>query len=149
MIKRTHLAIGAFLALLFLEQVRYKLVFIPVVLLASLLPDIDSAYSYLGHHKVFRPLQFFVRHRGLIHSFTFCVAISVLLAFFFPVVALGFFVGYAGHLFSDSLTVEGIRPFWPLEKESVGKIRVGGRIETGVFTALCIADAVLFVGLFI
>ena len=149
MIKKTHLAIGLVLGLLFLPHVSHKILFIPIILIASLVPDIDCAYSYLGHMKIFRPLQWFVRHRGLIHSFVFCVFICLICALFVPVIALPLFLGYFGHLFADSLCVEGILPFWPLKKTLSGKIRVGGSVEHGVFIGLVLVNIALFVSWFV
>lgn len=149
MIKRTHLAIGLAFALLFLPHVNNKLLFFPIVLICSLLPDIDSPDSYFGHHKLWRPLQFIVTHRGIFHSFTLCILVSFVFAFFVPVLALPFFLGYSSHLLSDSFTQEGITPFWPWKRTSTGFLRTGGTVERGVFITFLIIDAVLFVKLFI
>ena len=146
---KTHLAIGVFLTLLLLPSVTHRVIFVPIVLLASLLPDIDSAYSTFGHKRIFRPLQLFVKHRGIIHSLTFCVFITALFAFLIPVLALPFFLGYGGHLLADSLTLDGIRPFWPLKKRASGKILTGGMIEQGIFIALIAANVLLVVSLLI
>ncbi len=148
MIKRTHLAIGLALAFVFLPHVNYKLVFFPVVLIAALLPDIDSPGSAVGHNSIFRPLQFVARHRGVFHSFSFCIIASVILAFLLPVLALPFFLGYGSHLFADSFTQEGIMPFWPWKKSSSGLLRTGGTTEYSIFIGFLIADAALFLGLF-
>jgi len=94
---------------------------------------------------IFRPLQFFVKHRGVIHSFTTGIVLSVLLAFFWPVASLGFFIGYSVHLICDSFTKEGIQPFWPLRARSKGFIATGGRIEDSLFVFLVLVDAVLIV----
>ncbi|MCH7567882.1 MAG: metal-dependent hydrolase [Nanoarchaeota archaeon] len=149
MLMKTHLVIGAFAVVFFLPYVSHKLIFVPVVLIASLLPDIDSGFSTLGRRKIFRPLQFLTKHRGIIHSFTFCIAVSVLLAFYFPLIAFPFFLGYALHLLADSWTIEGIRPFWPLKDISRGKIRVGGTMEETVFIVFIILDAIFLIFLFI
>lgn len=148
MINKTHLAIGFGLMLLFLPHVSHKIWFVPVILIASLLPDIDSAHSSLGHHWFFRPLQWLSKHRGMIHSFTFCIIISLIFAFFMPVIALPFFLGYFGHLFADSLTVEGIRPFWPMKKEIDGQLRTGSKIEDGIFIGIIFFDIVIFLSWF-
>ena len=140
--------IGFCFGLFFFEYMNEKIFFIPIILLASLLPDIDSAYSYLGREKVFRPLQFFVRHRGFIHSFTFAIVAAVLLAMFIPVVAFPFFLGYSLHLLADSLTVEGIRPFWPWKDEVSGKIRTGGIVEYGIFASFAIISLFFLISLF-
>lgn len=148
MIKRTHLAIAGALVLIFLPHVNYKLLFIPLVLIAALIPDIDSPDSYLGHHKIWRPLQFLVQHRGIFHSMTLCIIVSFLFAFILPIVALPFFLGYSSHLMADSFTQEGITPFWPWKRTSNGSLRTGGSIEYGIFIAFAIVDVLLAIGLF-
>ena len=107
---KTHVAFGAFLALVFLPFIVHKWIFVPIVLFCSLLPDIDCMHSYLGRYKILRPMQWIVKHRTLFHSLTFAVIISLLFAFYIPILAFPFFLGYVGHLFSDSITPEGIRP---------------------------------------
>src|SRR3989344_2145555 len=129
MLKRTHLAVAFANAFYFLPYVNNKLVFFPVILLSTLLPDIDSAFSSVGRHKIFRPLQWIFNHRGAIHSYTVAMALSILLAFFYPVLAFPFFLGYSFHLFLDAFTVQGIAPFWPFKKRSEGRIVTGGRVE--------------------
>ncbi len=148
MLARTHFVFGLFLALIFFAEVNNKLIFLPVVLIASLLPDIDCMYSYLGKNKLFRPLQFFVKHRGAIHSLTICLIISLAFAFFIPVLAFPFFLGYAGHLFIDSITPDGIRPLWPLKNCISGKIGTGGNIEKMFFYFLIIVSFILALSLF-
>ncbi|HLF54056.1 MAG TPA: metal-dependent hydrolase [Candidatus Nanoarchaeia archaeon] len=149
MIKRTHFVIGLAFALLFLPHVNNKFIFFSVALICSLLPDIDSPNSYYGHHKIFRPLQWVSKHRGVFHSFTICIIASFAFAFFIPILALPFFLGYASHLAADSFTLEGITPFWPWKKTSNGFIRTGGHSEYPVFIGFLIIDALLFLRLFV
>lgn len=149
MIKRTHLAIGLATGLYFLPLVKYKLWFVPIILLASLLPDVDHSFSQLGKRRIFRPLQLFMKHRGPLHSYTLCVLFSLILAFFFPKVALPFFLGYSFHLFGDSFTVNGIKPFWPWKFESSGVVRSGGVIDRTLFWTFLTIDVFLFVMLFV
>jgi len=134
--------------ILFVQHINNQLVFVGMVLLATVLPDLDSSFSSWGRHLIFRPLQFFVKHRGIIHSFTTGVIASVAIAFFWPVASLGFFVGYSVHLICDSFTKEGIQPFWPLKAKSKGFIVTGGRIEESIFIFLILVN-VLLVGLFL
>lgn len=143
MLIRTHLAFAVLLIILFVKYVTNKWIFIGVLLIASVLPDIDSGFSNVGNRWYLRPLQFFVKHRGFIHSFTFAILISIILAYFWPVAALGFFLGYSVHLFCDSFTKEGIKPFWPLKIISKGPLLVGGRVEMGLFLVLVLADVAL------
>lgn len=145
MLTRTHLAIGLCAALFLLDHVVYKFAFVVVTLIASILPDLDSNFSTIGRHVIFRPAQLLSKHRGFFHSFTFCFAATLVLSFYFPIYALPFFLGYGMHLFSDSFTVDGIQPFWPLSKSSKGLLRVGGHTEILLFTLLCIACGVLIV----
>ena len=149
MMKRTHLAIGLAFALLFLPHVNDKISFFLIAVSSSLIPDIDSPTSYLGRHKIFRPLQWLSRHRGIFHSFTICVALSIVFSFYIPVLALPFFLGYSSHLVADSFTLEGITPFWPWAKTSEGVIRTGSRLEKPVFIAFLIVDAIFFLRLFV
>lgn len=149
MLLRTHLALGLLGALFFFPVVKYPLIFFPVVIISCILPDVDSAYSFLGRFPLLRPLQWVVKHRGIIHSFTFCLLISVLFALFIPVLALPFFLGYSIHLIADSATVEGIRPYWPLKTEYAGRIRVGSVFEKGLCYGVVIANVLLIVRLFI
>jgi inner membrane protein len=145
MLIKTHLAITIFFVLLLLPFVNHRIIFVVVALLATYIPDIDSRYSSLGHKRTARVLQFFTKHRGLIHSFTFLFLIVFLLALFFPIISLGFFLGYSSHLFADSFTLDGIKPFYPNKKLSKGKVATGGVIENGIFSVFLLLDAVLFV----
>jgi inner membrane protein len=149
MIKRTHIVIALALALLFLPHVNYKLIFFPVVLVCALLPDIDSPNSFLGSIKIFKPLQFAVKHRGIFHSFTLCILVALALAFFAPLLALPFFLGYSSHLIADSFTEEGIMPFWPWKRTTNGPVRTGGRREWFIFIGFIVLDVLFFIGLFI
>jgi len=142
---RTHFSIAILAILLFLPQINNKIIFIFTALIATLLPDIDTAFSTLGKEKVFRFLQFFVRHRGFIHSFTFAIVISIIIAFFLPIVSLGFFLGYGIHLFADSFTREGIMPFWPYKGVSKWHIKTGGLVETSVFVVFLLLDLLVLI----
>ena len=77
------------------------------------------------------------------HSFTFVILITVFFALFFPIVALPFFLGYSLHLFADSLTIEGIKPFYPYKKRVCGRIKSGGRTEISIFLFFIFANLLL------
>ncbi|MFA7708193.1 MAG: metal-dependent hydrolase [Candidatus Pacearchaeota archaeon] len=149
MLLKTHIVFAIFVILLFLEHVTNPLVFVLMVFIATILPDLDSGFSSYGRHFIFRPLQFFTKHRGIIHSFSFAILISVVLAVFFPKLSLGFFLGYSVHLILDSFTKEGIQPFWPFRIRSSGFIRSGGKIEETLFFTLLILDIILFFAVFL
>jgi inner membrane protein len=143
MLLRTHLAFGMLVILLFIQHVSYKFTFVCLALIATVIPDLDTPTSSWGRHMIFRPLQFFARHRGLLHSFTIAVFVSFILAFVWPIASLGFFAGYSFHLLLDSFTKEGVQFFWPFKYGSRGFIKTGGRIEDSIFVFLVLTDVFL------
>jgi len=128
MFKRIHILIGFFAAIFFLPDVNNKLVFFPVVMIASLIPDLGSLIAHKKDYKMLKPLKA-QSYKDFMHSYTLCIILSALLAFFYPLLALPFFIGYSFHLFFDSLTVTGTIPFWPLKIKSKGFIVPGGKTE--------------------
>lgn len=149
MLFKTHLALGVFLLLMFFPHSQYKLIFLSIILIASILPDVDTAFSTVGKNVIFRVLQWLTKHRGVIHSFTLCITVSFILAFIYPPAAFPFFLGYGIHLLMDSFTVDGIRPFWPLNDSLAGKITTGGRVEYLFFVIFVILDVILFISWFV
>ena len=149
MLLKTHAMFALLLIILFLNSINNKWIFTGMLLIATVLPDLDSGFSSYGRHLIFRPLQFFVKHRGIIHSLTFAVLLSILLAVYWPVASFGFFLGYSVHLICDSFTKEGIRPFWPSKFRSKGLIATGGRIEESLFFSLIFINIVLFFAVFV
>lgn len=145
MMLKTHLALSAVVALLFLSKISNKLMFLAVIFVATLIPDIDTGFSTAGKNIFFKPLQFFVKHRGIFHSFTFCIIVSFVLAYFWPALSLPFFLGYGFHLFLDSFTKDGIMVFWPWKKTSTGIFKTGGRMETSLFIFLLVIDFLLLI----
>jgi len=144
MLLKTHLAITILAVLAFISAVEYKFVFVLMAFIGTILPDIDSGFSTIGSYKILKPLQFFVRHRGLVHSFSFLFLTTFIFVLFFPVLAFGFFLGYGLHLLADMFSVEGILPFYPLRKKEKGWIKTGGKTETSVFVFFIIADLLMF-----
>ena len=145
MLIRTHLAVTLMAVLFLIDKVNYPYIFVAVIIIATFVPDIDTAYSSLGKSRIFRPLQVFVRHRGFIHSFSFLFMIILILILIYPISALPFFVGYGLHLFMDSFSIEGIKPFYPWGRTSSGKIKTGGKIEVALFLILIIIDLFLII----
>ena len=130
-------------ALFFIPNVTYKTAFLSLVMIATLLPDIDSMNSIPGKHWYLRPLQWTTKHRGLLHSFTFCTIVSFGFAFIIPVMAFPFFLGYVSHLMGDAMTEEGIRPWWPFRKEIEGFFRTGKMTEKVIFWGLVVICVVI------
>jgi len=138
-----------FFVLLFISVVEYKFAFVLVALFATFIPDADSKFSTLGKRKSLRILQFFIKHRGVMHSFSFLILVTLVLVLFFPIISLGFFLGYGIHLLADSFTVQGIRPFYPLKKKSYGRIKTGKRSETIVFVFFLVGNLMLLMWKFL
>ena len=144
MLFKTHLMFGIFAIILMISFVNDKIIFVIIALIATIIPDIDHSDSKLGRKLIFRPFQFFIRHRGMVHSFTIAIFISILIAIFFPIVSLGFFLGYSVHLLCDSFTREGIEPFWPFDYKTHGYLRTGEKYEEILFVFMIAVNLVLF-----
>ncbi|MFB6113920.1 MAG: metal-dependent hydrolase [Halodesulfurarchaeum sp.] len=98
------------------------LVGVPVLLLAARVPDFDRWLPLLSH-------------RGLTHTIWFAIVLSVAFAVGIGTVldpaitpeshtllvygTLGAVVGLLSHLLGDSVTPQGIRPFWPLSSRRI------------------------------
>ena len=143
MLYRTHLVIGLFVAVLFLPFVSNPLSFLFIVLVGSLFPDIDTAFSKVGRNIPAKIVQIFTTHRGMIHSITLALLISWILSIFFPKLAFGFFVGYSVHLLADSFTKMGITPFWPYSRVARGMIKTNSLTEKGIFFVFVVLDLIL------
>ncbi|MBU2503688.1 MAG: metal-dependent hydrolase [Nanoarchaeota archaeon] len=128
MFKKIHLIIGLFIVLYFLPAVNNKLIFFPIVLIASLIPDLDVVLAPRRDFRILRPLKN-PTYKDFMHSYTVCIFLAILIAVFFPLFALPFFIGYSSHLFFDSLTIVGIVPFWPLKSRVSGFIVPDSKTE--------------------
>jgi len=140
---KTHLVIALFFVLMFFSYIENPIVFLPVAFLATIIPDIDSRFSKIGKHKIFRIFNFFVRHRGITHSFTFLAVVSVLIFLSFKEILIPFVLAYSFHLLLDAITIGGIMPFYPLKFRIKGKIRTGGIIENFLFLFFIAIDSFL------
>ena len=123
----------------------YKTAFVIVALIATFIPDIDSRFSTIGKNKINRLFQWLTKHRGVIHSFTFLMVLTLLLVLFIPILSLGFFLGYGVHLLADSFTLNGIRPFWPSKMGISGRLSTGRKLEKALFFTFIITDLLLLI----
>ncbi len=149
MLSKTHISITIFFVFLFLSFVPHKIIFFASAIFATLLPDLDSKTSKLGREKIFRPLQLFLKHRGILHSLLSLIFFSVLIEIYFPIVLAGFVLGYFLHLLTDSLTVRGIALFYPFFKFRFSFIiRTGKNLEKIIYWITFIFN-VLFIILYL
>jgi len=141
--------IGLAIALHFVTHVTHQFAFILIVLAATVLPDIDSGFSALGRNWFAKPVQVLTSHRGFLHSYTFCIFVSIIISLAYPIAALPFFLGYSFHLLADSFTIQGIRPFWPLQVVSKGPVKTGGAVEDAIFWIFVILVGLFVISLFL
>jgi inner membrane protein len=138
MMFRTHIVFSLLIALLIFPLFSLnKGIFLIVFLFAALLPDIDSAYSFIGGRV--KLIGWVFRHRGLFHSFLMTALLSGIVYFFTNLVfAIVFVLGYISHLVLDMLNHEGIRPLYPFSFRLKGFIRTSSLAEYLLFTTCLI-----------
>ena len=138
MLGRTHLAIGVLCALFLLPfiSVPSKILFVFVVALGSILPDVDHEKSKINRLcPVTRIVPAFFKHRGFFHSL-FPPALIILAGWYFHEQFLCYSLafGYMTHLLSDSLTRMGINFLHPFSTLHIrGPIETGTMVETAIF----------------
>lgn len=139
MMWKTHLAFGGLIGLLLIPILKpYSIIlFLSIILFASLLPDIDHPDSKVGR-KV-KIIGFLFKHRGFFHSI-FGVALFTIPFIYFKlnIIAIPILIGYCSHLLGDLITLEGITPFYPLQINVKGFLKVNSWTETGLFFLLLI-----------
>lgn len=143
MLFRTHIVFGLFLLLLFFGFVDNKYLFFIFGFIGIIVPDLDSKYSKFGRRIVFRPIQFFLSHRGIIHSLIFGIVVGLVIGIFSPAASPGFFIGFASHILIDSFTKEGVAAFYPIKKRSHGLIETGSFTESFIFYGFLLVDSIM------
>jgi len=141
---KTHAAFG-FLAGIF--AVSYlnpanQILFMFLVMLGAMLPDIDHPKSKLG--SKIKIIGYLFEHRGFFHSFLAIPLLAFLIYYFTSsyVYALPLAIGYASHLLSDVITKEGIMPLHPFTKWRIrGFVKTGGAWEYLMFLFVVVIAA--------
>ncbi len=97
---------------------------LPVILIASLLPDIDHTKSIIG--KCFYPIAKAINrkygHRTITHSLIVLIALTALVSAFqaayFPDIKIAqvFGLAYGSHILFDMMTIQGVPLFYPFKK---------------------------------
>jgi inner membrane protein len=127
--------------------------FLILFLLATCLPDIDIAGSFVSNKT--RPLSnvvhAFTKHREEFHSLLFCISLSLCVFLIsrnygFSII---FLVFYFLHLLLDSMTKLGIKWLWPLNLKMKGKIKTHGFLEAIIFLIFLLACIFLILMLII
>jgi inner membrane protein len=143
MMFKTHLAFAFYVGLLAigLFDIEHKFVFLVALLFASALPDIDMPESKMGRKSkpVSWILNFLFGHRGLIHTIWVPIGIFILFTYLdLQVLANALSLGFLSHLAIEILTVQGIRPFWPLGLKLRGFVKTGGLMEYAILVGIVI-----------
>lgn len=153
MLFRTHLAFSLLLSLVLIRilEIEKPILFTIVLLIFAILPDLDQHNSKISKKiGIFNLLfRLFSKHRGLLHSVWPPIVISSLLfCLKQELISYAVLFGYFSHLITDSLTLKGTSPFYPLSKKKVrGFIRVGSIIENIIFFILLALIAYILINL--
>lgn len=98
-----------------LQKVDY-FIFVSIVAIASLLPDVDEVNSYAGRRlwwmswliKLLGTFFPSFRHRGITHLFIIPIALAAIAYYFKSVWIAAFAIGWLAHTIGDLMTVGGI-----------------------------------------
>ena len=139
MLGRTHAACGLLIGLLVYKYFNANLfLFIGVLIIAALLPDLDEPGSKLGRRV--KPMAYVIKflfgHRTITHNLFFIAAIAFLVWWFFGVYGWALAIGGGSHLLLDGLTKNGVRFLWPLNVKISGFVKTGGLFEKVFFWLL-------------
>jgi len=138
----THLLLGVLFFLIFKQffSGSQEIAFLLLVLLGSILPDIDESKSKINQWfgaggKI---ASLFSQHRGIFHSLIFTVFLFLLISFLTQTYyAYALALGYLSHLIGDALTPMGVQIFYPFSKFKLsGPIKVGGLGEMFILLLL-------------
>jgi inner membrane protein len=141
MLWKTHLAFGILAGILGLNYYtpNNHYIFFTIILIASILPDIDHTRSKISSKIPIIPslLQFLTKHRGIFHSLPFAVFLAIVINYYNRESAIGFLIGYLSHLLADSLTISGINFLHPFSQLRLkGFIKTGGLLEVFLFLVI-------------
>ncbi|MBT4334556.1 metal-dependent hydrolase [archaeon] len=151
MMYKTHLAFAVLVSLIIFKffSIENKIIFAGVLYFASLVPDLDIPKSWISKKtKVFSWIfRLFFRHRGILHSvYPAFIVFFLLSSVDQKVLAVAFLLGYLSHLFSDAMTIKGVRLFHPLLRmRFAGIVKTGGLMERLFFLGLILLNILLIV----
>ena len=138
MMFKTHLMFGILLSIFFAKAFAVEHIFLFVLVGAffAIFPDIDFHKSKIGQKtKPFSwMINFFLGHRGLIHSLLLAFAFFLLFVVLFgETYGAAVLIGYFSHIFLDSFTKKGTRPLWPLTTRLSGILKGNSIIDYFLF----------------
>ena len=151
MMYKTHLVFALFIGNFLFSYFSESFLFLALVCVGALLPDIDHPESFFGRR--IKPLSIFISqvfgHRGFFHSLFVPLLLygifSIIFESSFVGVSLG--VGYLSHLVGDSFTQKGVNFLHPFSTFRVSSFLItGGILEYVVFLGLFFTDLYLLSG---
>lgn len=109
---------GTTLACLHYNGFTDSIIFLSMVSIGSIIPDIDSSKSFVGRYS--RPVSVLVEHilghRRLLHSPLMVLLLIICCSITIPFsLWIGLIIGYLLHLFLDMHTARGIPLFYPIK----------------------------------
>ena len=145
----THLAFGLLSGLIFRQIVGggNKYIFLGLVLVGALIPDLDHPDSKIGKKLgiVSKIIEKAFGHRGLMHTFYFAVILPGIIYYAAGAsYGIAVFVGYMSHLFIDGFTKQGINFLHPVTRLHLGGfVETGGIMEKVVFGLIVVGIAII------
>jgi inner membrane protein len=142
MLFKTHLVFGVFVFFIlnYILLVPNKILFFIFVVAGAIIVDIDVKNSRVGRRWFLRPFQFFIKHRGMVHSLFFGLLVSVLIASLSEWAGFAFFAGYMSHMLLDFMTCSGVMFFWPWKKKFGLGIKSGSAFEEIFFVLILVGN---------
>ncbi len=118
-----------------------ELIFFLVLMLGSLLPDIDEEHSKINQWSgiVGKVVAKIFPHRGFLHSLLFFGILAGLISYFWQsAYAVALLLGYLAHIIGDGISLSGVRVFFPFRVKIRGPLRVGSHAEMAITLLLFI-----------
>lgn len=144
MLFQTHILLGIIVFLLLKDFFTggNQYLFLFLLLLGSILPDIDEPHSKINKWSGFvgKWITFLFQHRTMFHSLFLHTTLFLILRYYWNTYyASALFLGYFAHIMGDMLTPFGVALLYPFSMRKVrGPIRVGGVVEKGIMVVLVI-----------
>lgn len=163
MLAKSHMALGLLgglgVSYLVHNQVHNGIILLPLVVLGSILPDIDEPRSFIGRKLplISHIVSLSFSHRGFTHFFIFPFLISLFgLALFwhyefYAMICFAISFGILMHQIGDMLTISGIPYyFFPFSSKKAVllprflRFKTGGATEKFIFNVLLLPAIALF-----
>lgn len=143
--RKTHLLFVVFVYLLLirLKVIEFSVLGFVIVLIATLIPDIDAETSKLG--RKIKPISQSFRHRGFFHSILFGILGVGIFFYANSGLYLEFLIGYFSHIFLDLLNYKSVQLFWPFKTKTKGFIKTNSFVERFLMFIFLVVDVGLII----